>query len=41
MQTKVEMFAELLQPIVIKINEICEQHDVPMLMAFCLDYIEK
>lgn len=40
MQTKAEIYAEKIQPLVKLINEICEQESLPMLMAFCLDYRE-
>lgn len=38
MQTKAEIYAEKIQPMVQLINEICQRESVPMLMVFCLDY---
>lgn len=37
MQIKTEIYAEQLQSMVERITRICEQYEIPMMMAFCLD----
>lgn len=37
MQTKEDIYAELIEPLVRKIGDICEENDIPALVAICLD----
>ena len=41
MQAKIKTYADSIHPLVEKITRLCQEHDLPMLMAFCLDRVEK
>lgn len=37
MQPKMNVYAEVIAPLVERIARLCQDHDLPMMMAFCLD----
>ena len=41
MQSKMNVYAEQIHGLVEKVTRLCRENDIPMLMGFCLERIDK